>query len=167
MNEARDTAVPPDRATLPRDRPDRGHPPMFQPSEETREREVLAALQLERLRGTVARIAASNPAYHRHLGSVTPEDLASLDDLRRLPFLAKDQLRASSPSGLAGAGREPVVRIQMSSGTTGAPIVNPYTEADVGQWKEIMARSLTAAGVSRDDVILVTASFGLFTGGFG
>ena len=65
------------------------------------------------------------------------------------------------------AGDEPILRVHMSSGTTGAPIVNPYTAADVQQWREVMARSLVAAGVTADDVILVTASFGLFTGGFG
>jgi phenylacetate-CoA ligase len=140
---------------------------MFHPSEEARDRESLAALQLERLRGTLAHVAANNPAYHRHLGGVAPGDLVALEDLRRLPFLTKNQLRDAYPYGMACAGREPVVRVHMSSGTTGAPIVNPYTAADVGQWKEVMARSLAAAGVSRDDVILITASFGLFTGGFG
>src|SRR5262249_19629075 len=65
------------------------------------------------------------------------------------------------------AGQDPIQRVHMSSGTTGAPIVNPYTASDIGQWREVMARSLAAAGVTRDDVILVTASFGLFTGGFG
>src|SRR5262245_7055606 len=140
---------------------------MFQPAEETRDREALAAVQLDRLRATVARIGATNPAYHRHLGSVGARDLVSLDDLRRLPFLTKDQLRDAYPYGMACPGREPIRRVQMSSGTTGAPIVNPYTAADIGQWREVMARSLTAAGVTPDDVILVTASFGLFTGGFG
>jgi phenylacetate-CoA ligase len=88
-------------------------------------------------------------------------------DVRRLPFLTKERLRDSYPYGMACAGPEPVLRVHMSSGTTGAPIVNPYTAADVRQWREVMARSLVAAGVAADDVILVTASFGLFTGGFG
>ena len=140
---------------------------MFQPAEETRGREALAAVQLERLRKTVARIAAHNPAYHRQLGGIAPGDLASLDDLRRLPFLTKDRLRDAYPYAMACHGGEAVLRVHMSSGTTGAPIVNPYTAADVQQWRETMARSLVAAGVTADDVILVTASFGLFTGGFG
>lgn len=140
---------------------------MFQPSEETRDRGALVAVQLGRLRETLARIAANNPVYHRHLGGIAPRDVASTDDLRRLPYLTKEQLRDAYPYGMACHGREPVLRIHMSSGTTGAPIVNPYTAADVGQWREVMARSLAAAGVTADDVILVTASFGLFTGGFG
>src|SRR5262249_41765138 len=140
---------------------------MFQPSQETRGREMLEALQFERLRATIARITANNPAYRRHLGGVAPGDLASLDDLRRLPFLTKDLLRDAYPYGLTCQGHDAILRVHMSSCTTGAPIVNPYTRGDVDQWREVMARSLAAAGVTAADVLLVTASFGLFTGGFG
>jgi phenylacetate-coenzyme A ligase PaaK-like adenylate-forming protein len=140
---------------------------MFQPAEESRAREALAPLQLARLRATLARIAAHNAAYWRHLGHVDGRDVASLDELQRLPFLTKDQLRDAYPYGMACHGPEPVQRIQMSSGTTGAPIVNPYTAADIRQWREVMARSLAAGGLSARDVLLVTPSFGLFTGGFG
>ena len=140
---------------------------MFQPSEETRGPDELRALQLERLRVTVARIAAHNPHYHGHLRGIVPDDLASLDDLRQLPVLTKEQLRDAYPYAMACHGSEPIRRVHMSSGTTGAPIVNPYTTADVEQWRQTMARSLVTAGVGADDVILVTASFGLFTGGFG
>jgi phenylacetate-CoA ligase len=140
---------------------------MFQPAEETRDREALEALQLERLRLTIARIAAHNPEYHRHLGAIAPQDLGSLRDLAALPLLTKERLRDAYPYGMACVGREPVLRVHMSSGTTGAPIVNPYTPRDVQQWREVMGRSLAAAGVTARDVILVTASFGLFTGGFG
>jgi phenylacetate-CoA ligase len=145
----------------------RCHPAVFQPAAETRDREALGAIQLERLRETLAHIAANNPTYHRHLGGIAAGDVAALGDLRRLPLLTKEQLRDAYPYGMACHGREPVLRVHMSSGTTGAPIVNPYTAADVGQWREVMARSLVAAGVTASDVILVTASFGLFTGGFG
>ncbi len=140
---------------------------MFQPVEETRDREALEALQLERLRTTVARIAAHNPRYHRHLGTIAPRDLLSLHDLRALPFLTKEQLRDAYPYGMACVGPDPVLRVHMSSGTTGVPIVNPYTAADIQQWREVMARCLAAATVAARDVIQVTASFGLFTGGFG
>jgi phenylacetate-CoA ligase len=140
---------------------------MFQPVEETRDRETLERVQLERLRATVARIAAHNPAYHRHLGGLAPAELARLDDLRALPFLTKAQLRDAYPWGMACLGPDPVRRVHMSSGTTGAPIVNPYTAADVQQWRDVMARCLAVAGVTARDVIQVTASFGLFTGGFG
>ncbi len=139
---------------------------MFQPTEETRDRAALDALQLERLRDTLGRVAR-NPAYRRHLGAVAPGDLTSLDDLRRLPFLTKERLRDGYPFEMACHGPEPIRRIQMSSGTTGSPVVNPYTAADIDQWREVMARSLAVAGVTARDVLLVTASFGLFTGGFG
>jgi len=142
-------------------------PSMFQPAEETRGREELAAVQLERLRTTLARIAAHSPAYHGHLGRIAPRDLGSLADLRALPFLTKDQLRDGYPYDFACVGPDAVVRVQLSSGTTGAPVVNPYTAADVQQWREVMARCLAVAGVGARDVIQVTASFGLFTGGFG
>lgn len=140
---------------------------MYQPLEEARGPAELEALQLERVRQTVAWIAAHNPDYHRHLGRIAPRDLASLQDLPALPFLTKERLRDAYPYGMACVGSEPVLRIHMSSGTTGAPIVNPYTAGDVRQWREVMARSLVAAGVTARDVISVTASFGLFTGGFG
>ena len=140
---------------------------MFQPALETRDRESLERLQLERLRDTVARIAAHNARYHGHLGRPAPGDVARLADLRALPFLTKEHLRDAYPSGMACVGPERVLRVHMSSGTTGAPIVNPYTTADVQQWREVMARCLTAASVRAGDVLQVTASFGLFTGGFG
>jgi phenylacetate-CoA ligase len=140
---------------------------VFQPAEEARDRAALEAIQLERLRGTIARISAHNPVYRAHLGGASAGDLASLETLRRLPFLTKEQLRDAYPYGMACQGPEPILRVHMSSGTTGAPIVNPYTAADIGQWREVMARSLVAAGVTATDVMLVTPSFGLFTGGFG
>src|SRR5262245_27225358 len=140
---------------------------VFQPAEETRGRTALEALQLERLRGTIARMTTHTAAYRRHLGGVTASDLASVDDLQRLPFLTKEQLRDGYPYGMACHGPEPIRRVHMSSGTTGAPVVNPYTAADVGQWREVMARALVAASVTAADVMLVTATFGLFTGGFG
>ncbi len=140
---------------------------MYQPAAEACEREALEQIQLERLRATVGRIAAHNPAYHRHLGGVAPAELRTLADLRRLPFLTKEQLRDGYPYGFACAGPDPVLRVHMSSGTTGAPIVNPYTAADIEQWREVMARCYVAASVTARDVIQVTPSFGLFTGGFG
>src|SRR5262249_33942481 len=90
-----------------------------------------------------------------------------LEDWRKLPFLTKDELRDAYPYGLACGRAGGSVRVQMSSGTTGNPILNPYTAADVAQWGEVMARCYTAAGVNRNDVIQITPSFGLFTGGFG
>src|SRR3989454_11607519 len=127
-------------------------------------RERLERLTLEHMRATLARVS-ENPAWVKRLEGVRSEDLARVEDWRRLPFLTKEALRDAYPFGLAcGRGYR---RIQMSSGTTGNPILNPYTAADVEQWGEVMARCYVAAGVTRDDVIQVTPSFGLFTGGFG
>ena len=131
---------------------------------ETLDRERLDRLTLERMRETLARVTA-NPAWARRLGGAAPGDVARVEDWRRLPLLTKDELRDAYPFGLAcGTGYR---RLHMSSGTTGHPILNPYTEPDVRQWGEVMARCYVAAGVTRDDVIQITPSFGLFTGGFG
>ena len=139
---------------------------MFQPDLETLDRDALARMQLDRLQATLARVRA-NPAWARRLGGARPEDLKRADDWRRLPFLTKEELRDAYPLALACGGAEGYRRVHMSSGTTGNPILNPYTAHDVAQWGEVMARSLTAAGVTREDVVQITPSFGLFTGGFG
>ncbi|HEX2438860.1 MAG TPA: phenylacetate--CoA ligase [Methylomirabilota bacterium] len=139
---------------------------MREPELEAIDRSALAALQLERLRATLARVG-ENPAWRRRLAGARPEDLRHVDDWRRLPLLTKTELRDAYPYGLACGGAEGYRRVHMSSGTTGNPILNPYTAADVEQWGEVMARCYVAAGVTRDDVIQITPSFGLFTGGFG
>jgi phenylacetate-CoA ligase len=137
---------------------------MFQRELESLDRPRLTALQLDRMRATLARVLR-RPAWAKRLGGARAEDLRSVDDWARLPFLTKDELRDAYPFGLAcGEGYR---RIHMSSGTTGNPILNPYTAADVAQWGEVMARCYAAAGVTREDVIQITPSFGLFTGGFG
>lgn len=139
---------------------------MFQPDLETLDREALGRLQVERMRATLGRVLA-NPAWARRLGDVRPGDVKTLDDWGRLPFLTKAELRDAYPYGLACGGADGYARVHMSSGTTGNPILNPYTAADVAQWGEVMARCLAAAGVTRADVVQITPSFGLFTGGFG
>jgi phenylacetate-CoA ligase len=139
---------------------------MFQPDLEALDREALARLQVERMRATLARVLA-NPAWARRLGDVRPGDVKTIEDWSRLPFLTKAELRDAYPYGLACGGAAGYTRVHMSSGTTGNPILNPYTAADVVQWGEVMARCLAAAGVTRADVVQITPSFGLFTGGFG
>ncbi len=138
--------------------------PIFQPEREAAPRETLERLALGGMRATLAR-ARQNPAWLERLGDARPEDLTRVEDWRRLPFLTKDELRDAYPFGLA-CGRD-YRRIQMSSGTTGNPILNPYTAADIAQWAEVMARCYAAAGVGPGDIIQITPSFGLFTGGFG
>jgi phenylacetate-CoA ligase len=139
---------------------------MWQPELEALERESLERVVVERMRATLACVL-KEPAWARRLAGVDPRDIVRIEDWRKLPFLTKDALRDAYPYGLAGGRAGGYVRIQMSSGTTGNPILNPYTAADVAQWGEVMARCYVAAGVRRDDVIQITPSFGLFTGGFG
>src|SRR6267142_2582080 len=139
---------------------------MWQPELESLDREPLERLVVERMRATLARVLAE-PAWARRLAGVRPDDVRCVEDWRALPFLTKDDLRDAYPYGLACARAAGYRRIQMSSGTTGNPILNPYTAGDVAQWGEVMARCYVAAGVGRGDVIQITPSFGLFTGGFG
>ena len=139
---------------------------MFHPERETLDRDALVRLQLERLRATLARVRG-NTAWAARLGDARPDDLKSLEDWRRLPFLTKAELRDAYPLRLACGDAEGYRRVHMSSGTTGNPILNPYTAGDVEQWGEVMARCYAAAGVTREDVVQITPSFGLFTGGFG
>jgi phenylacetate-CoA ligase len=131
------------------------------------DRDDLERLQVQGLRRTLARIAAENPKYSAHLGHVKPEAIQGVADIQYLPFLTKDILREGYPFGFACGGPADFLRMHMSSGTTGNPIINPYTRSDVEQWREVMARCYAVAGVTREDVIQVTPSFGLFTGGFG
>ena len=136
---------------------------------ETMDREALAALQLERLRTTVARCYRSVPFYRSRLDAagVAPADIRSLDDLRRLPFTTKDDFRDNYPFGLFAVPLADVVRLHSSSGTTGTPVVGGYTAADLEMWSQLIARIVTAAGVTRDDVAQVSFGYGMFTGGFG
>jgi len=139
---------------------------MWQPDLEALDRDSLEGIVVERMRATLARVL-TEPAWARRLPDVDPRDIVGIEDWRKLPFLTKDELRDAYPYGLACGRAGGYVRIQMSSGTTGNPILNPYTAADVAQWGEVMARCYVTAGVRRDDVIQITPSFGLFTGGFG
>jgi len=138
----------------------------WNPDAETLPRERLEALTLARMRATLARVG-DNPAWRRRLAGAGADEIKALGDWSRLPFLAKDDLRDAYPFGLACEGGQGYRRIQMSSGTTGNPVLNPYTPGDLAQWGEVMARCYVAAGVGAADVIQITPSFGLFTGGFG
>lgn len=132
-------------------------------------RAALDALQLERLRATVARVYESVPLYRRKFDEVgvRPADIASLSDARKLPFTVKDDMRANYPYGLFAVPMREVVRMHTSTGTTGKPTLVGYTRNDLDTWTDLCARIITAAGVSPDDVAQIAFSYGLFTGGFG
>lgn len=136
---------------------------------ETLPREALEALQLKRLKATVERVYYTVPFYRKKLdeAGITPEKIKSLEDLKRIPFTTKDDLRENYPFGLFTVPLKQVVRIHASSGTTGKPTVVGYTKRDIETWSELMARSLYAAGVTREDIIQNAYGYGLFTGGLG
>ena len=139
---------------------------MWEAPAESRPRDTLERQTLEGLRRTLGHVL-DHVAWRRRLAGVAPDDIRTTADWSRLPFLTKDELRDAYPFGLACVERDRVVRVHMSSGTTGNPVLNPYTRADVEQWGAVMARCFVAAGVGARDVIQITPSFGLFTGGFG
>ncbi len=136
---------------------------------ETMPREDLGKVQLERLRQTVELVYNQVPFYRKALDErgVTPVSIRSLDDLVRLPYTSKQDLRDNYPLGLLTVPADKVVRIHVSSGTTGKPTVSPYTAKDLDTWAETMARVYTAAGVTWKDVIHNAYGYGLFTGGLG
>jgi phenylacetate-CoA ligase len=142
---------------------------MWNPAAETMPRADLEALQLERLRSLLARVTARVPHYaHRlqHAG-VGADSITSSDDLARIPFIYKSDLRDDYPFGMFAVPMSEVVRIHASSGTTAKPVVSPYTRADVALWGEVMARTLTAGGVTKRDIVHYAYGYGLFTGGLG
>jgi phenylacetate-CoA ligase len=129
----------------------------------------LAALQLERLRWSLAHAYAHVPVYRAmfEAAGVHPDDLRGLDDLRRFPFTTKTELRENYPFGMFAVPRDQVLRIHASSGTTGKPTVVGYTRSDLDMWADVYQRSLVAAGVRPGDVVHVAFGYGLFTGGLG
>jgi phenylacetate-CoA ligase len=142
---------------------------MFNDEFETLPRPALEALQLKRLTSTLSRVYANVPFYRQALDreGITPDSITSLEDLQKLPFTYKQDMRDSYPYGLFAAPMEDIVRIHASSGTTGKPTVVGYTRKDIDIWSELMARSFVAAGVHRGDIIHNAYGYGLFTGGLG
>jgi phenylacetate-CoA ligase len=142
---------------------------MFERELETLPRESLARLQLERLREVVGRVTAHVPFYREQFAAagVRADDLHSLDDLRRLPFTRKADLREHYPFGLLAVPRREVVRLHASSGTKGKPTVVGYSRADIALWAACCARSLACAGARAGDVVHNAYGYGLFTGGLG
>jgi phenylacetate-CoA ligase len=136
---------------------------------ETASRDELLALQLERLKWSVAHAYDHVPHYRRKFDNagVSPRDLGTLADLARFPFTTKQDLRDNYPFGMFAVPREKVVRIHASSGTTGKPTVVGYTAKDIDTWATVMARSIRAAGGRSGDIIHIAYGYGLFTGGLG
>ena len=130
---------------------------------------ALRELQSQRLREVVARVYEGVPYYRAKLeaAGVQPGDIRSIEDITRLPFTTKADLRDTYPFGLFASSMEEVVRIHVSSGTTGKPTVVGYTRNDVAMWAEVIARTLAGGGAHRGDVVQNSYGYGLFTGGLG
>ncbi|MEN6544866.1 MAG: phenylacetate--CoA ligase [Armatimonadia bacterium] len=128
------------------------------------------AMQLFRLREQLARLWAAVPFYRQRWqeAGVTPDDIKSLDDLRRLPFTVKNDLRDTYPTGMFATPMDEVVRVHASSGTTGKPIVVGYTRSDIQDiWAQTMARTIAMGGGTTKDILQIAYGYGLFTGGLG
>ncbi len=142
---------------------------MWEPQYEAMPGKELKCLQLERLQQKVRDVYERVPFYRTKFqeAGVTPEDVKSLDDIARLPFTNKNDFRDNYPYGLMAIPLSEVVRVHASSGTTGKPIVVPYSARDIDIWANLMARNLASAGVHKGDVIQNAYGYGLFTGGLG
>ncbi|MBC8209259.1 MAG: phenylacetate--CoA ligase, partial [Desulfobulbaceae bacterium] len=129
----------------------------------------LEQLQLERLQSTLYRVGTHVPFYRKKFKemNIDFDGFSSLEDIRKLPFTTKQDLRDNYPYGLFAVPLRDVVRVHSSSGTTGAATVVGYTKNDIKNWSNLVARILTAAGLTADDVIQIAFGYGLFTGGFG
>jgi len=136
---------------------------------ESARREDIEKLQLSRLQDTVNRVYSLTPFYTDKFEQMqlSPSDIKSLEDVRKLPFTTKKDLRAHYPFGLFTVPMSEVVRVHSSSGTTGKPTVVGYTKADMDVWDEVMARVFTLAGASSEDIVHNGYGYGLFTGGLG
>lgn len=136
---------------------------------ETLSREEMAVLQLERLKETVARVYDKVLPYRKKMDEIglKPEDIKSLDDLKKLPFVTKQDLRDNYPYGLFAVPRDELVRIHASSGTTGKPTVVGYTKGDMETWTECVSRIACAGGASSTDIAQICFGYGMFTGALG
>ncbi len=143
--------------------------PILKPDAEAASREQMAALQSERLVKTVKRVYENIPFYKNKFDSlgIKPGDIRSIEDITKLPFTVKTDLRDNYPFGLFAVPQSELVRIHASSGTTGKQTVVGYTAKDIKVWAECAARSIAAAGGTREDIVHVSYGYGLFTGGLG
>ncbi len=141
----------------------------WQPKYETMKPDELRELQLKRLKKTAAAVYQNVPFYRESFKqlNITPDDITSLDDISKLPFTKKTDLRNNYPFDLFAVPQKDIVRIHASSGTSGKPTVVGYTANDINMWADMMARNLTMVGLDSTDVFQNSVNYGLFTGGLG
>lgn len=142
---------------------------MWNENAETMSREDIEELQLKNLQYTVKNAYENISHYNKKYSEigVYPEDIQHLEDIAKLPFTTKDDLRNSYPFGMFAVSPKDIIEVHSSSGTTGKPVVSGYTQQDIDSWGELMARGLTMMGIDEDDILQNTHGYGLFTGGFG
>ena len=142
---------------------------IFNPAAETLSRDEIHEIQSRELRDVTRRVYDNVPFYRKKMDAlgVKPEDIKTAEDIKYLPFTEKSDLRDNYPFGLFAAPQEQIVRVHASSGTTGKPTVAGYTQYDLDMWAELMARSLSCAGVNKKSIVHVAYGYGLFTGGLG
>lgn len=141
---------------------------MYQPDRESMSRPTLEDLQLERLNSLLRRVNDAVPLYRQRFAEAgVKPSVSSLEDLADFPFTVKDDLRAAYPYGMFAVPMGDIVRLHSSSGTTGQITVVGYTRNDIDVWSDLMARTLVAAGATREDIVQVAYGYGLFTGGLG
>ena len=142
---------------------------IWNPNKECMSREQLRELQGKRLQKLVQYVYHNVPFYRHKMQemNISPEDIVTIDDIVKLPFTTKQDLRDNYPYGLQAAPASEIVRVHASSGTTGNPTIVGYTRKDLAVWSEVMTRCLTAFGIRREDTVSVSYGYGLFTGGLG
>ncbi len=142
---------------------------IWNPNKECMSRDEMSALQGKRLRKVVDYVYHNVPFYRNKMQEmdIRPDNIRTIEDIQKLPFTTKQDLRDNYPFGLQAAPKSEIVRIHASSGTTGKPTIVGYTRKDIGVWSESFARCLAAFGVTRDDLFSVAYGYGLFTGGLG
>ena len=142
---------------------------MWDPKKETMSRDEIHEIQSRELRNVTKRVYDNVPFYRQKMDAigVKPEDIQQAEDIEKLPFTEKSDLRDNYPFGLFAVPRERIVRVHASSGTTGKPTVAGYTQQDLDTWADLMARSMSCAGITKDSVVHVAYGYGLFTGGLG
>jgi len=143
--------------------------PIWNEEFESMSRENMSRLQIERLKTLVERVANTSSFYRKKFAEagVSAGDINSIEDIAKLPFTTKNELRYNYPWGMFTVPLKDVVRVHASSGTTGKPVVGGYTRPDLKMWEEVMARTVTAAGITANDVVHNGYGYGLFTGGLG
>jgi phenylacetate-CoA ligase len=142
---------------------------VFNPKAEMMKRQEIEKIQFNKLKKTVNHVYENVPFFRERFRNIglKPEDIRELGDIRKLPFMSKDDLRQNYPFGLSAVPLNEIVEIHASSGTTGTPTVELYTLRDIDVWGECMARCEAMSGLTKNDVFQITPGFGMFVGGFG